>query len=144
VDTLTVLLREIPDDRLAKFREDTARVNRFISRDASSYATPPHALDDAVQALRRQVELMDGLYSASTTTMLVPDTNALYWNTALDTWRLPWASEAFVVVLTPTVLKEIDLHKTDERRSSRREKAERFAHKSASTGDAVRCFSGPL
>lgn len=59
--------------------------------------------------------------------MLVPGTNALYWNTALDAWRLPWASEAFVVVLTPTVLKEIDLHKTDERRSSRREKAERIA-----------------
>lgn len=125
-DTLSVLLREIPDDRLAKFREDTTRVIRFICREASSYATPRRALDEAVQALRRQVELMEGLYSASTTTMLVPDTNALYWNTALDTWRLPWASDAFVVVLTPTVLKEIDLHKTDERRSSRREKAERF------------------
>ena len=33
----------------------------------------------------------------------------------------------FRCVLLPTVLKEIDLHKTDERRSSRREKAERFA-----------------
>jgi hypothetical protein len=84
-------------------------------------------LDEAVGALRRQVELMDGLYSASANTMLVPDTNALYWNTALDTCRLPWASGTFVVVLLPTVLKEIDLHKTDERRSSRREKAERFA-----------------
>lgn len=126
-DTLSVLIREIPDDRLAKFREDCALVIRFISRDASSYATPRRALDEAVWALRRQVELMDGSYSASTNTMLVPDTNALYWNTALDTWRLPWASGAFVVVLTPTVLKEIDLHKTDERRSSRREKAERFA-----------------
>lgn len=126
-DTLSVLLREIPDDRLAQFREDTARVIHFINRDASSYATPRRVLDETVQALRRQVELMDGLYSASTTTMLVPDTNALYWNTALDTWRLPWVSEAFVVVLTPTVLKEIDVHKTDERRSSRREKAERFA-----------------
>jgi hypothetical protein len=126
-DTLSVLLREIPDDRLAKFREDTSRVIRFICREASSYATPRRTLDETVQALRRQVELLDGLYSASTTTMLVPDTNAWYWNTALDTWRLPWASGAFVVVLTPTVLKEIDLHKTDERRSSRREKAERFA-----------------
>jgi hypothetical protein len=35
-DTLSVLLREIPDDRLAKFREDTARVIRFINRDTSS------------------------------------------------------------------------------------------------------------
>jgi hypothetical protein len=126
-DTLSVLLREIPDDRLANFREDTACIIGFINRDASSYATPRRALDEAVQALRRQAGLMDGLYSVSTTTMLVPDTNALYWNTALETWRLPWSSEAFVVVLTPTVLKEIDLHKTDDRRSSRREKAERFA-----------------
>jgi hypothetical protein len=126
-DTLSVLIRESPDDRLATFRDDTALVIRFISRDAASYETPERVLDEAVGALRRQVELMDGLYSASANTMLVPDTNALYWNTALDTWRLPWASSAVVVVLLPSVLKEIDLHKMDERRSSRREKAERFA-----------------
>jgi len=126
-DTLSVLIRETPDDRLANFRDDTAVVTGFISRDASSYATPRLVLDEAARALRRQVELMDGLYSASTNTMLIPDTNALYWNTALDTWRLPWPSGPFVVVLTPTVLKEIDLHKTDERRSLRREKADRFA-----------------
>jgi hypothetical protein len=122
-----VLIRESPDDRLANFRNDTALVIRFISRDASSYETPQRALDEAVGAVRRQVEMMDGLYSASTNTMLVPDTNALYWNTALDSWRLPWACGPFIVVLTPTVMKEIDLHKTDERRSSRREKAERIA-----------------
>ena len=117
---------------------------RFISRDAASYETPKRVLDEAVGALRRQVELMDGLYSASANTMLVPDTNALYWNTALDTWRLPWASSAFVVVLLPSVLKEIDLHKMDERRSSRREKAERFARQVGDTGDAVRCCKGRL
>lgn len=126
-DTLSVLIREIPDDRLAKFRDDTAHVIRFISRDAASYEAPKRVLEEAVEALRRQVELMDGLYSASANTMLVPDTNALYWNTALDTWRLPWPSSPFLVVLLPSVLKEIDLHKTDERRSSRREKAERFS-----------------
>lgn len=104
-DTLSVLIRESPDDRLATFRDDTALVIRFISRDAASYETPERVLDEAVGALRRQVELMDGLYSASANTMLVPDTNALYWNTALDTWRLPWASSAFVVVLLPSVLK---------------------------------------
>jgi hypothetical protein len=112
---------------LATFRDDTALVIRFISRDAASYETSERVLDEAVGALRRQVELMDGLYRASANTMLVPDTNALYWNTGLDTWRLPWATSVFVVVLLPSVLKELDLHKMDERRSSRREKAERFA-----------------
>lgn len=126
-DTLGVLTRAMPDDRLAKLRDDTAIVIRFINRDAASRDSPARVLDEAVGALQRQVELMDGLYGASANTMLVPDTNALYWNTALDTWRLPWASSAFVVVLLPSVLKEIDLHKMDDRRSSRREKAERFA-----------------
>jgi hypothetical protein len=64
-DTLTVLILEIPDDRLAQFRDDTALVIRFISRDASSHETPRRVLDEAVGALRRQVDLMDGLHSAS-------------------------------------------------------------------------------
>lgn len=95
-------------------------------QDAASYNTPK-------RASMRQWEHCGGrsscwmTYSASANTILVPDTNALYWNTTLDAWRLPWASGAFIVVLLPTVLKEIDLHKADERRSARREKAERFA-----------------
>jgi hypothetical protein len=126
-DTLRVLLREVPEDRLSKFNDDTTLVFRFISREATSCSTPARAFEVARQALSGQVGLIDGLYSPCTDTLLVPDTNALYWNTTLEDWRLPWAPSSFVVVLTPTVLKEIDVHKTDERRSSRREKAERFA-----------------
>jgi hypothetical protein len=51
-DTLGVLIREIPDDRLAKFRDDTALVTRFISREAASYKAPERVLDKAVGALR--------------------------------------------------------------------------------------------
>jgi hypothetical protein len=126
-ETLSVLLREAPDDRKAKFRAAGTRVVRFISRGASSQATPDGALTEALDALRLQLDLIDGLFSASTDSMLVPDTNALYWNTALEEWRLPWSPERFVVVLTPTVLREIDLHKSDEHRPSRRAKAERIA-----------------
>jgi hypothetical protein len=62
----------------------TQLVIRFINRDAASYEAPKRVLDEAVEALRRQVELIDGLYSASANIpMLVPATNALYWNTAL-------------------------------------------------------------
>jgi hypothetical protein len=67
-DTLRVLLREVPEDRLSKFSDDTALVLRFISREATSYSTPARALEVAQQALRSQVGLIsrvgdhDGLF----------------------------------------------------------------------------------
>jgi hypothetical protein len=127
VETLRVLLREQPQARLETFRDDGAIVLGFVNRDASSQSTASEALRDAVAALRRQVGLIEGLYSASAGTLLVPDTNALYWNPALEEWRVPWTSTSFTLILTPTVLKEVDLHKVDERSSDRRAKAERLA-----------------
>ncbi len=126
-ETLRVLLREQPQARLETFRDDGATVLDFVNRDPSSHSTARAALGDAVAALRRQVALIDGLYSTSAGTLLVPDTNALYWNPALEEWRVPWVSTSFTLILTPTVLKEVDLHKLDERSSGRRAKAERLA-----------------
>jgi hypothetical protein len=44
---------------------------------------------------------------------------------------VPWTSTSFTLILTPTVLKEVDLHKVDERSSARRAKAERLARQIA-------------
>jgi hypothetical protein len=71
--------------------------------------------------------MVDDLFSETEDTLLVPDTNALYWNTALEQWRVPWDSGAFTIVLTPPVFQEIDAHKVDDRQSARRAKAERLA-----------------
>jgi hypothetical protein len=126
-DTLRVLLREQPDARLETFRDDGATVLGFLNRDPSAHATASAALRYAITALRRQVGLIESLYGTSTGTLLVPDTNALYWNPALEEWHVPWTTASFTLILTPTVLKEVDLHKMDERTSGRRAKAERIA-----------------
>ncbi len=44
---------------------------------------------------------------------------------ALDTWRAP-TGERFTIVLVPTVVKEVDTHKADERNPTRRSKAQRL------------------
>jgi len=87
-ETLRVLLREQPQARLETFRDDGATVLDFVNRDPSSHSTARAALGDAIAALRRQVALIGGLYSTSAGTLLVPDTNALYWNPALEEWRV--------------------------------------------------------
>jgi hypothetical protein len=129
-DIVNVLIRETPDDRRKKLRDDGAPVNRFITRDSSSFGSPRRAPDEAVQALRRQVELLDGLYSVSTSTMIVLDTNALYWNTS-------WIVAAAVDVRA--VRRRLDADgiegdrsPQDDRRSSQREKAERSTFRTSS------------
>jgi PIN domain-containing protein len=133
-ETLRVLLREQPEGRLDTFRDDRAAVLDFVNRSASGESTARRALSRAVAALHRQVDLIEGLYSAAAGTLLVPDTNALYWNPALEEWRVPWTATAFTLVLTPTVLKEIDRHKVDDRSSVRRAKAERLARQISEYG----------
>jgi hypothetical protein len=92
-----------------------------------SGATPASKnLEKAKAAPDPHLEQIQHLYSASGITIVVPDTNALYWNPALEQWRSPDA-RPFNVALTPAVVAEIDAHKYDTRTSSRRTKAERIA-----------------
>src|SRR6266849_5164279 len=57
--------------------------------------------------------------------IVVPDTNALYWNTDLDKWTLP-SGGPFLIALTPTVLDELDHHKADGSNRERQAKASRL------------------
>jgi hypothetical protein len=82
-------------------------------------------LGTAIAALQRQLELLDGVHSEHEELILVPDTNALYWNTALEQWRAP-SGEPFLIALTPTVIDELDRHKTDRHNERRRLKAARL------------------
>lgn len=49
----------------------------------------------------------------------------MYWNTALETWRLP-SGGAFSVALTPVVIDELDRHKADGSNRPRQAKAARL------------------
>jgi rRNA-processing protein FCF1 len=68
-------------------------------------------------------ELLNGLYSHSNDDLIVlPDTNALLINPAIEKWNFDDTAK-FEIVLCPTVLGELDDHKTNHRNESVREKA---------------------
>jgi hypothetical protein len=125
-ELLRVLLREQPTDRLAGFNKDVERVLRLLERQQSPFDNPTAAISNARAALTRHIEQIDHLFSGEEGTMLVPDTNALYWNPAIEQWRLPWQGP-FVIVLIPAVLVAIDRHKDDPHNPSRQQKAARIA-----------------
>lgn len=72
-----------------------------------------------------QLDVLNALYSESAAPTFVPDTNALIYNPALDQWDLA-PGAGFEVVLTPTVLKEIDGLKNGRSDLPRTQKAERL------------------
>jgi len=125
-ELVRVLTREQPQELRREVEADITRVTRFIERDSASHGTPERVLRDAVAELTRLAAQIEKVFSARFGAVIVPDTNALYWNPALEEWRHPDGS-AFSIVLTPLVLSELDAHKDDPRNSSRQKKANRLA-----------------
>jgi PIN domain len=124
-ELLTILLQGHPDQALAQLREDIDFLVDLIQRENSSLSTASKHVDKAAAAFGRHLKQLGDLYSGAGATIVVPDTNALYWNPALENWRAP-DNKPFTVILTPTIVSEIDAHKSDSRNSSRRAKAERI------------------
>lgn len=127
-DVLKVLLQGQPERSIERIRDDIDVVVGIIERHHSGLPTASKNLEKATAALEGHLAQVQDLYSATATTILVPDTNALYWNPALEQWRSP-DNKPFNVVLTPAVVAEIDAHKSDHRNGSRRKKAERIVRK---------------
>lgn len=76
------------------------------------------------EALDKQIALLEGLYDSSDGSVIyVPDTNALLYNPALEDWRFV-DSPRFIILLTPTVLSELDTLKVNHRVEDVRGKAE--------------------
>jgi hypothetical protein len=87
------------------------------------HATTQDACSAAAEAIRSMLEAIECLHdSAEGSVVLVPDTNALIFSPALHTWGFA-EIPAFEMLLTPTVLSELDALKTDHRNPAVREKA---------------------
>jgi hypothetical protein len=126
-DIMRVLLRGQPDSVRTEFDEKAQTVLHVIEQDAGCwYKSTSEAFDAVQQALAAQCGLLSRLYDPSQGDVCyVPDTNALIYNRALESWRFD-VGRPFIIVLTPTVTAELDKLKIDERNPLRREKAVRL------------------
>jgi hypothetical protein len=113
-------LRDVANERSERHNVATAAIHRD-----SMPVGGKEAFELVHAAFRRPVALADHLHGDHEDLILVPDTNALYWNPALEEWRAPCA-ERFLIAITPTVINELDGHKEVYRDSTRRTKARRL------------------
>jgi len=98
-------------------------IKKVIEQRTSTWnRTPQEAFDTVADAFYQIEHLLEAVHSSETNCMAVPDTNALLINPAIETWAFPDV-KTFALVLTPTVLRELDEHKINHRNEAVREKA---------------------
>jgi hypothetical protein len=124
---LRALLREQPQDTLQTFAKTEGTILATIEQNECTWSTTTEKpLRAAKEALAIQHGLVSRLYDSSTgQTCYVPDTNALLYNPDLETWRFK-DIPSFSIILTPTVLSELDSLKINHRNEQVREKAEKL------------------
>jgi rRNA-processing protein FCF1 len=122
---LKVLLREQPEDTLGKVDEANTRILQLIQQREPLYTDDTKAqFQRAFEALDSQTAMLGRLYGQSDgRSALVPDTNALIFNPAVEKWLFDEFPE-FSIVLTPPVLSELDSLKVNHRVEAVREKSE--------------------
>jgi hypothetical protein len=124
------LLREQP----AKIRTDFERLYKAIvsvieQEGAPSFRSTDQVLAETRAAIGDQLDLIANLFDASDgTAILVPDTNALFFNPQLEDWSFGGVKQ-FTIVLLPTVLQELDGLKVNARNDELRQKAEKLINR---------------
>jgi len=120
-----VLLRLAPERNRKQVTESAETVRKIIDQSEMTFtSTTERVLDEALKALSDQLEEVKALYDPTPgEPVFVPDANAIVWNPDLERWTFDDAAR-FSIVLTSTLLGELDDLKMPHRGESVREKAE--------------------
>lgn len=121
---LQVLLQEAPKDIWDQLTNADSTILGTIEQKPTGCQTTQEAFIKAREALCNLLALVKTLYAPSPddNVLLVPDTNALLYNHELDKWEFGGIPR-FTLILTPTVLSELDALKINHRNEQVRDKA---------------------
>lgn len=110
-------IRASAPERIEDFDDEQDYLVRVIDRSSRSHGpTAPDISGTQLNmhtALDRQLDVIDNLPSAheEAATVLVPDTNALIFNPAIETWNV--GTGRVVITVIPQVIAELDGQKMD-------------------------------
>ncbi len=119
------LLKTLPAEGAQRLEQAQSDLEELVDQSHLTWVkTKEEAFAKAERALDTQLELIEHLYDPSEgDPIYVPDTNALAWSPDLETWRFDGVRR-FTLVLTATVLGELDRLKVEHRSPDFRAKAE--------------------
>ena len=125
--TLRTLLNEQVTLTINEFDKINKEILIIIQQNQHiHYKNKEEANNKAIELIDEQLNLIFELYNISSKIdIYLPDTNALLLNQDLTKWRFKCSTQ-FVILLTPTILSELDKLKIEHRNEDVREKANKI------------------
>jgi hypothetical protein len=119
------LLWRAPEGRREELDEAEKEILEVVEQTHCVWhRSPGEALEACQKQVRDLFEAIEALHDPDPDAVLfVPDTNALLYNTAIASWRLPGIEQA-TLMLVPTVLGELDELKVSHKNPDVRAKSE--------------------
>ncbi len=123
---LQTLLSDQPSDTLSEFEEAIYFLSEVIEQtNYTWFDNTDEALDKCLQTLENLTSLIDRVYASEEEVLFIPDTNALLFNPKLEKWAFENVPQ-FTLVLTSTILSELDSLKVNHNNPDVREKSEKL------------------
>jgi hypothetical protein len=123
-EIIEVLLSESPKEHLMNVNhEKKVILDSILQNERTGSKTIYEVIEKCTKSINRMCSTITNLFpSRHYEPILVVDTNALYTNTELENWNFE-NFEKFEIVITPSVLKDLDKHKIEHKNEGVRTKA---------------------
>src|SRR5690625_986556 len=123
---IEILLQEQPKDVKRELKDATKRVVSILEQENTWIKNTNEAFEKLQESMGKEADLLNGIYDYSNGKYtIIPDTNILLSNPNLVEWNFE-QFEDFCLVLTPTVLSELDHLKINYRVETVREKSKKI------------------
>jgi len=124
------LARNLPGSSSQKLHAALDTIREAVEQDrATFWQTRDEAVDGFSKLIDQVMAMLTEYYGTSSSIALViPDTNALLAEPDIEQWQFE-DKDHFTIILTPTVLSELDEHKVNHRNPDVREKASKLIRK---------------
>jgi hypothetical protein len=120
---IEVLLMESPEHHKIEFLQAS---NYLISIIIQQKSTFNNNIEGVIQSSNERfaniANMLTSVFQITGNVILIPDTNALYAHPLIDQWDFPDFTK-FKIIITPSVLKDLDRHKIEHKNEEVRKKA---------------------
>jgi hypothetical protein len=130
MDIIDVLVINSPSQYKNEIKDNKNRILDYILQNQMLNERGIHeVVHNANQYFQKICNILIQLFpNSNQIPLLIPDTNALYLNTEIEDWTFN-DFEKFTIILTPSVLRDLDKHKIEHKNDSIRTKASKLISK---------------
>ncbi|MDI6809464.1 MAG: PIN domain-containing protein [Candidatus Eisenbacteria bacterium] len=129
-ELVCVLTIDLPSASRQELGNALKELRSAVEQDGYTwFKTTDEAIKGVRELIRKCLTVLEEFFTASSDVVLaIPDTNALLSNPDIELWRFDDVGR-FEIVLTPSVLSELDAHKVNHRNKEVRSKALKLIRK---------------